>query len=142
ENWGVTVVPFQQVMVEYIKPALLVLLGAVAFVLLIACTNVATLLVARGASRQKEIAIRSALGARRWRLVRQFITESIVLGLAGGLLGLLMAVWGTKLLIAVLPNQIPIPDAGANALLPTVTIDSRVLLFTLTVSLFTSVFFG
>jgi len=142
ENWNVTVVPFQQVMVEYIRPALLVLLGAVAFVLLIACTNVATLLVARGASRQREIAVRLALGASRWRLFRQFITESLLLGLTGGLAGLFIAYWSTGLLRSALPAQIPIPEAGANALLPSVDIDLKVLLFTLIISLLASVFFG
>jgi len=142
EGWNVTVVPFQQVMVEYIRPALLVLLGAVAFVLLIACTNVATLLVARGASRQKEIAVRLALGASRWRLFRQFMTESLLLGVAGGAVGLFIAFWCTGLLRSALPSEIPIPDAGASALLPAVTIDMRVLLFTLIVSLLASVFFG
>ena len=142
ENWNVTVVPFQQVMVEYIRPALLILLGAVAFVLLIACTNIATLLVARGASRQREIAVRLALGASRWRLFRQFITESLLLGLSGGLAGLFVAYWCTGLLRSALPAQIPIPDASANALLPAVDMDLKVLLFTLIVSMLASVLFG
>lgn len=141
-QWGVTVVPLQRALVEYIRPALLVLLGAAGFVLLIACSNVATLLVARGASRQREIAIRSALGASRWRLARQFLAESLLLGVAGGVLGLLIAVWGADLLKVLVPQQIPIPDASAEAFLPSVNLDARVLSFSLLLSLATSFIFG
>jgi len=141
-QWGATVVPLQRALVEYIRPALLVLLGAVGFVLLIACSNVATLLVARGAARRSEVAIRSALGASRWRLARQFMAESLLLGVVGGVLGLLNAVWGADLLKALVPQQIPIPDASAEAFLPSVNLDARVLGFSLLLSLATSFIFG
>lgn len=141
-DWGATVLPLKQVLVEYIRPALLVLLGAVGFVLLIACTNIANLLLARGASRGKEIAIRTALGAGRRRLIRQFLTESVLLGLAGGALGLLLAVWGTGVLSRVLPSHIPVPEAAAQVALARIAVDGWVLLFTLLISVATGVLFG
>ena len=131
---GVNVVSMQEEVVGKIGKALRLLLVAVAAVLLIACVNVANLLLARAAARQKEIAIRTALGASRGRIVGQLLTESILLGLAGGLVGLGLAFAGLKLLVSLNPPNIP--------RLSEINIDLRVLLFTLFVSLATGLIFG
>jgi predicted permease len=134
-NWdGATLMPLHDAIVGSVRTALLVLLGAVAFVLLMACVNVASLLLARSGARQQEVAIRAALGAGRGRLVRQLLTESIVLALAGGLLGLVVAVVGTRLLLTLSRGQLPRAFE--------VAIDGRVLLFSLALSLVTGLLFG
>jgi len=131
---GVALVPLKENVVGEVRPFLLLLLAAVGFVLLIACANVANLLLARSTGRTKEFAIRAALGAGRGRMVRQMLTESVLLGLAGGMIGLLIAAWSTQAAIKALPAALPRADE--------IHVDGRVLLFTFAASLLAAFLFG
>jgi putative ABC transport system permease protein len=133
-NQNVMVTPLKEKVVGKVEAPLLVLLGAVGFVLLMACANVAHMLLARAASRQKEIAVRAALGAGRTRVVRQFLTENLLLAGLGGALGLLLAFWGTRALVALSPAGIPRVE--------TVSLDAWVVLFLFAITALTSVGFG
>ncbi|HZS56100.1 MAG TPA: ABC transporter permease [Bryobacteraceae bacterium] len=133
-NRGVVVTPLKENVVGKIETPLLLLLGAVGFVLLIACANVAHMLLARTSDRQKEIAVRTALGAGRTRVVTQFLTENLVLAMTGAFLGLLIAFGGTKALIVLSPAYIPRVE--------TIAIDFRVLLFLLFIAVLTALSFG
>ncbi|MBZ5684484.1 MAG: ABC transporter permease [Acidobacteriia bacterium] len=131
---GITLVPLKQDMVGDVAPLLYILFGAVGLVLLIACVNLANLLLARSTGRTREFAIRAAMGASRGRVAQQLLTESVLLAVTGGTLGLLMAAWGTRVAIRVLPQALPRSEH--------VGLDWHVLLFTLGLSLFAGILFG
>ena len=131
---SITLIPMKHDIVGNVEPLLYVLLAAVGFLLLIACANIANLLLARAVGRSREFAIRTALGAGRARMIRQLLTESILLAGLGGSLGLALAYWGTKAILKGLPAALPRGNE--------VSLDAKVLLFTLALSLFTGVIFG
>jgi putative ABC transport system permease protein len=134
QGLGIWAEPLRNTIVGDVRPALLVLLGAVGFVLLIACANVANLLLARGAARQKEMAVRTALGASSGRLTRQVLTESLVLAAVGGGVGVLVALWGTSALMALSPPDLPRAEQ--------VGVNGPVVAFAAVVALLTGLFFG
>src|ERR1041385_2620429 len=134
KDWGVTVVPMREQMTGATQPTLLILFGAVGFVLLIACANVANLLLAKASGRQKEMALRAALGASRWRVVRQLLTESVLLSVIGGALGLVFAFWCVGSISQL--TAVDLPRAHE------ISLDWRVLAFALGVSLVAGMTFG
>jgi len=134
KGWDAHLTRLHELMVRSVRPSLLILLGAVGCVLLIACANIANLLLVRAAARQKEVAIRSALGAGRGRIMRQMLTESLLLSTIGGVFGLVLSFWLVELLISISPPDSPRFNE--------VNLDYRVLAFTLAISVFTGVAFG
>jgi predicted permease len=131
---SITLISMKEDMVGNVQPFLIVLLAAVGFLLLIACANIANLLLARAMGRSREFAIRAALGANHMRVIRQLLTESLLLSVMGGALGLLLAFWGTKAVLGTLPATLPRAEQ--------ISLDTRVLLFTAALSLFAGIVFG
>jgi putative ABC transport system permease protein len=141
-GWDVTVVPMKQALFQYIRPALLLLLGAVGLLLLLACANVASLLLARVTARRGELGIRAALGAPRRRLIAGILGESLLLSLVGGTLGILVASWGVDLLGSVLPATLPMPEGGAEIVRPAIAVDTGALIYALLISTGAALIFG
>jgi predicted permease len=134
KDWLIRTAPLQEMIVENVKPALFVLLGAVGLVLLIACANIANLLLTRATSRAREIAVGNTLGAGRARIIRQLLSETAVLGLLGGVIGIALAYWGVQVLVALIPAGVPIVNA--------IRVDYFVLFFALVLSAIASIAFG
>jgi predicted permease len=142
-NVGVTIAPPLESIRRSLKPILMTLLGAVAFLLLIACANVANMLLARATTRSRELAIRASLGATRWRIVRQLLLESVVLASIAGILGLILAVWGVRYFgVGFNVRDFSAPDRAAAPYWVDLTMDARVFAFVATICLGTSIFFG
>src|ERR1700720_841872 len=139
KNESVAAVPLREALVGNVKPALLILVGAVSFVLLIACANVANLLLARAAGRHKEIAIRTAMGASRGRLVSQLLTESVLLAAISGLVGFLIGAWGVRILLALSPGNLPRVNQRDHVVSIVTALDWHVLAFTFGLALLTGI---
>jgi putative ABC transport system permease protein len=141
-GFGTVLVPLESVRMEYIRPALLVLQCAVGFILILACANVANLMLSRGMSRRQEMAVRISLGATQKQIIRQSIVESSLLAILGGMLGLLLAMGSVHLWARYGPTQIPVPNAASEVTLPAVHLGVSEVLFTLVVALGTGILFG
>ncbi len=142
KGFGTVLVPLESVRMEYIRPALLVLQCAVGFILILACANVANLMLSRGMSRRQEMAVRMSLGATRKQIIRQFLVESSLLAILGGMLGLLLALGSVHLWARYGPTQIPVPNAAYEVTLPAIHLGVSEIGFTLVVSLATGILFG
>jgi len=142
KGFGTVLLPLGSVRMEYIRPALMVLQCAVGFVLILACANVANLMLSHGMSRRQEIAVRISLGATRNQIVRQFLVESSLLAILGGVAGLLLALGSVHLWARFGPTQIPVPNSAYEVTLPQVHLGASEILFTLLVSLATGILFG